>query len=98
MNATYISIVGFEQYFGMEPFKIGALLTCRKDPDNEYDDEAIAVFRSGTGKVGFIANSVHTKANGTSSAGRIYDSVGDKFTVTVRFTTRNCVIAEITDK
>ncbi len=92
---TYVTIVGFSNYYGKEPFKIGAELLCEKEPDNSYDSEAIKVSLPVIGKVGYIANGVNTKANGTLSAGRIYDRVDDKFSVKVRFTTASKVIAEL---
>ena len=47
------------------------------------------------GKVGYVGNSCRTVAKGTKSAGRIYDKVGDKFSVRVCFVTGGSVIAEV---
>lgn len=95
MEETYITIVGFSNYFGKEPFKIGTELKCVKEPDNAYDNEAIKATLPVIGTVGYVANGVNTKANGTSTAGRIYDKVGDKFIATVLFTTNSKVICRI---
>ena len=48
-----------------------------KDPENEYDKEAIKVEMSGLGLVGFVANSPHTVKGESMSAGRLYDKIGD---------------------
>ena len=45
----------------------------------------------------YVANSVHTKANGTMSAARVYDRVGDLFWVEVCFSTQSKIICQITD-
>jgi hypothetical protein len=48
-----------------------------KEPDNEYDREAIRVELEGLGKVGYVANSPYTVMGESYSAGRLYDSIGD---------------------
>ncbi len=95
MQETFVTIVGFSHYYGKEPFRIGTELTCIKKPDNVYDSEAIKATLPVIGTVGYVANGVNTKANGTSTAGRIYDKVGDVFTVKVMFTTSSKVIAQV---
>ncbi|MBS5645763.1 MAG: hypothetical protein KHW46_08390 [Clostridiales bacterium] len=45
----------------------------------------------------YVANSVHTKANGTMSAARVNDRVGDLFWVEVCFSTYSKIICQITD-
>ena len=98
MNEKYVTIVGFKNYYDIRPFAIGTKLLCVKEPDNAYDSEAIKATFPVLGTVGYIANSVKTKANGTLSAGRIYEQVGAKFIVEVAFTTFTKVIARITDE
>lgn len=88
--------MGFKNYFDKRPFAIGTKLLCVKEPDNVYDSEAIKVTFPVLGAVGYIANSIQTKANGTFSAGRIYEQVGDKFIVEVEFSTHSTVIARVT--
>ncbi len=95
MAEQYITIVGFGNYYDIRPFSIGTQILCEKEPDNAHDSEAIRAVLPVLGTVGYVANSVHTKANGTRSAGRIYEQVGDKFLVRVAFTTRTKVIAKI---
>lgn len=98
MAEKYVSIVGFMNYFDKQPFAIGTKLLCVKEPDNVYDSEAIKVTFPVLGTVGYIANSIQTKANGTLSAGHIYEQVGDKFIVEVAFSTHSTVIARVIDE
>ena len=95
MEKDYITITGMEYYFGNKVFKVGDVINCEKEFDNDYDEEAIKVMMKTFGKVGDVANSSHTVAKGTKSAGRIYDKVGDKFFVKVCFVTGGSVIAEV---
>lgn len=97
MAEQYVSIVGFKNYFDKRPFAIGTKLLCVKEPDNVFDSEAIKVTFPVLGTVGYIANSIQTKANGTFSAGRIYEQVGEKFIVEVAFSTHSTVIARVTN-
>lgn len=97
MAEKYVSIVGFKNYYDKRPFAIGTKLLCVKEPDNVYDSEAIKVTFPVLGTVGYIANSIQTKANGTLSAGRVYEQVGEKFVVEVSFSTHSTVIARVTD-
>jgi hypothetical protein len=96
MSDGYITIVGVDMCFGKEIFKVGQILTLRKDFDNRYDDEAIeAVLDSVGGRVGYVANSCHTVARGTKSSGRIYDTFNDICSAKVAFIAGNSVIAEL---
>lgn len=94
-DELYITIAGINHYFRIKPFKIGALVTLRKEPDNDYDDEAIAVLAPLLGRVGYVANSPHTNAAGCVSAGRLYDIIPDECAAVVRFMTGSTVIARV---
>ena len=48
-----------------------------KDPDNEYDKEAIKVTYERSRKIGYVANSSYTVIGESMSAGRLYDKIGD---------------------
>ena len=95
MEKDYITITGMEYYFGAKVFKVGDVISCEKEFDNDYDEEAIKVMMKTFGKVGYVGISCRTVAKGTKSAGRIYDKVGDKFSVRVCFVTDGSVIAEV---
>lgn len=49
----------------------------KKEPDNEYDKEAIVVKLEGLGVIGYVANSTYTVIGDSMSAGRIYDKIAD---------------------
>lgn len=98
IDGTFVTVTGFRHYRDRVPFSIGAELLCCKEPENAYDTEAIKVVAEDDGsRVGYIANSANTKANGTMSAVRIYDKVGDFFLVEVCFSTQTKIICRITD-
>lgn len=98
MKEKYVTVTGFPFYEGIYPFKIGSLIRCTKEPDNRYDSEAIKCTLPGIGTVGYIANSTKTVANGTMSAGRVYDRVCSKFYIRVLFTTETKVICRVEDE
>ena len=50
--------------------KKGMKVKLVKEPDNEYDQEAIQVKIKGLGKVGYVANSSYTVKGKSMSAGR----------------------------
>lgn len=95
MKKFFVTITGMNQYCGNNGFKIGDELKIVKDYDNDFDDEAIKVEAVGLGTVGYIANSVRTVYKGTSSAGRIYDKIGESARVRVMFVTHTSIIAEL---
>ena len=41
MKEKYVTIVGFNHYYGVTPFKIGKKIKRVKEPNNPYDGEAI---------------------------------------------------------
>ena len=90
-----ITITGIEHYFGQEIFRPGQTVYLKKDLDNSYDSEAIQVELETGVKVGYVANSIHTVARGSQSAGRIYEIIDDRQSVRVLCILYNCVIAEL---
>ena len=64
----FVTITGFQHYYGRESFQIGNLIRCAKEPGNPYESDAIRAFLPYIGKVGYITNSPQTKAGGTESA------------------------------
>jgi hypothetical protein len=70
-----ITITGTHHYYGDEVFKKDTIVMLVKEPKNNYDSEAIRVELPYIGTVGYVANSSHTVAENTMSAGRIYDKV-----------------------
>ena len=94
-NELYITVTGLGFYYDMKPFKIGALLTLKKEPDNLHDNEAIEVLAPLLGRGGYVGNSPRTTAGGTMSAGRIYDELPGECAAVVRFMTQTKVIARV---
>ena len=97
MKEQYITITGMNHYYDLKPFKIGRRLKCIKDPDNDYDDEAIKVVLKHVGTVGYVANSVYTVIRGTRSAGAIAHLVNSSFIVEVMFITGSRVICKVVE-
>ena len=91
----YTTIVGLKNYEGNKVFKIGSIVRLVKEPDNDYDLEAIACENKYIGKTGYIANSTRTVTKGTMSAGRIYDKIGDISYCEVKFVSDDSVIAKV---
>ena len=91
----YTTIVGLKNYEGNKVFKIGSIVRLVKEPDNDYDLEAIVCENKYIGKTGYIANSARTVTKGTMSAGRIYDKIGDVSYCEVKFVSNDSVIAKV---
>lgn len=93
----YITINHLDDYLPVMNLRVGDILTLKKEPDNLYDDEAIAVYTKENYKCGYVANSVSTVARGSYSAGRLYDRIYSKAECEVRFvlTEVESIIAEI---
>ena len=81
MKEISLTITGMRHYYGNGIFHVGDILRCRKEPENQYDAEAIQVMLPVYGKVGYIANSPYTVAKGTLSAGRAYELITEGETV-----------------
>ena len=78
MAKTYFTLTGTKRYYGTDFLEKGMKITLEKEPDNEYDKEAIQVKMKGMGKIGYVANSPYTIIGDSMSAGRIYDRIDDK--------------------
>lgn len=77
MDKIFFTITGTKHYYGKDFFAPGMTVKLVKEPDNEYDKEAIKVKLEGLGLVGYVANSTGTVVGESSSAGRLYDKIGD---------------------
>ena len=78
MSKVYFTLTGTKYYFGNDFLKKGMRIMLVKEPDNEYDKEAIRVMYEGLGKIGYVANSPYTVIGESMSAGRLYDKIGKK--------------------
>ena len=77
MKKIYFTVTGLNYYFGSDFIKPQMTVRLVKEPDNQYDKEAIRVEMEGLGKIGYVANSVGTVIGESFSAGRLYDKVPD---------------------
>lgn len=99
MEKTYfVTITGLNHYYGKKPFEIGRIIKLIKEPDNEYDKEAILAFLPYIEKIGYVANSANTVYDGTISAGRLYDKIDDYAYGRVMFVTHSSAIVLVLDK
>src|SRR5690625_2340287 len=96
-DGVYVTVVGGNFFKESKQLQVGEIVRFVKDYNNEYDDEAIAVEISGIGQVGYVANSIHTVARGTKSAGRIYDTFDDYSYGVVRFILKGNAIVKLLD-
>lgn len=85
VKTIYFTITGTKYRYGSEFFKPGTDVTLKKEPENEYDREAIKVEMKGLGQVGYVANSPFTVLGESMSAGRLYDRIGDTASGTVLY-------------
>lgn len=95
MGKIYITITGLNYRYGSAFLKKGMEVKLIKEPDNEYDQEAIMVMFKGLGKIGYVANSTHTVIGTSYSAGRIYDMIGKNAKAKVVCVTKSGVICKI---
>lgn len=92
---AFITITGLKFHFGSKPFAVGQKVKLVKEPDNEYDSEAIKAELPGLGCAGYVANSPHTVLGDCISAGRLYDKIGDSATAKVVYVLDNAVVCKV---
>ena len=85
MEKIFFTITGVNHYYGKEFIEPDMPVKLVKDPENEFDSEAIKVEMEGLGQVGFVANSPYTVEGKSYSAGRLYDKIGDTAEGTVKY-------------
>ena len=95
MSSIYFTITGMNHYYGSDFLKKGMKVKLVKEPDNEYDKEAIRVEMKGLGKIGYVANSPHTVLGASESAGRMYDKTKKKAKGSVLFITQKGILCEL---
>lgn len=78
MKNIYFTITGMNHYYGSDFLEKDMKVKLIKEPDNEYDKEAIRVELKGLGKIGYVANSPYTVIGESRSAGRLYDLIKKK--------------------
>lgn len=98
MEKTYFTIAGMKHHFGHEYVEPGMEVKLEKEPDNEYDTEAICVKMDGLGIVGYVANSPYTVLGESMSAGRLYDKIGDTARGVVKYVLPQGVLCELAEE
>ncbi len=95
MKKVYITLTGTKFYHGNDFMQPGMKVKLIKEPENQYDSEAIRVEIPGMGRVGYVANSVHTVLGESMSAGRMYDRIGKKAEAVVKIVTDHGVLCKV---
>lgn len=95
MSSIYFTITGMNHYYGSDFLKKGMKVKLVKEPDNEYDKEAIRVEMKGLGKIGYVANSPHTVIGASESAGRMYDKMKKKAKGSILLITQKGILCEL---
>ena len=85
MEKIYFTIAGTNHYFGNDFLKPDMKVRLTKEPDNNYDKEAIKVELEGLGVIGYVGNSPYTVVGESYSAGRLYEKIGDTAEGTVMY-------------
>ena len=91
----YFTISGTSYKYGKDFLEKDMKVYLEKDPENEYDKEAIKVEMEGLGQIGWVANSINTVLGESWSAGRIYDRIGDTAEGTVLYVLDKGVICRL---
>ena len=94
----YFTLTGSNYRYGSDFMKKGMKVKLTKEPDNDYDKEAIKVEMEGLGLVGYVANSSYTVLGDSYSAGRLYDKIGKKAKGKIMLVTDKGVICRLVEE
>ena len=95
MAEKYFTVTGMCYRYGNEFLEPKMKVNLVKEPDNDYDSEAIKVEMPGLGQIGYVANSPYTVIGESLSAGRLYDKISDKAYGRVLYVLPQGVLCEI---
>ena len=95
MKEMFVTVAGAQYRYGTDFLEKGMKIKLVKEPDNQYDKEAIRIEVKPFGTIGYVANSIKTVIGECYSAGRIYDKIGDEAKAEVCFITSVGVIAKV---
>ncbi|MBQ6450655.1 MAG: HIRAN domain-containing protein [Solobacterium sp.] len=95
MKSMYITVTGMNHRFGTEFLDKGDVIRLVKEPENEYDREAIRAEAEGLGKIGYVANSWRTVIGESYSAGRLYDKIAETAYAKVMYILNGSVLCEV---
>ena len=95
-KTIYFTITGLTMRLPDTEFiKPDMVVNLEKEPDNDWDKEAIKVNMPGLGQIGYVANSVRTVMGDSYSAGRLYDKIEDFAKGKVLYNMGSSVICEL---
>lgn len=94
----FFTLTGTNHRYGSDFMKKGMKVKLTKEPDNDYDKEAIKVEMEGLGLVGYVANSSYTVLGDSYSAGRLYDKIGKKAKGKIMLVTDKGVICRLVEE
>ena len=95
MKKIYFTITGTNHHYGKDFFEPAMKVHLMKEPNNEFDKEAIRVELEGLGQVGYVANSPYTVMGESMSAGRLYDRIGDAAEGIVKYVLSKGILCEL---
>lgn len=89
-------MTGTKCHHGKDFIEKDMKVTLEKEPDNEYDKEAIKVCLKSLGCIGYVANSPCTViGDDCYSVGRLYDKIPETIEATVLFKLDHGIICMI---
>ena len=92
---TYFTLTGTQYFHGKDFLEKDMKVRLVKDPNNDYDKEAIKVELEGLGQIGHVANSPYTVVGESYSAGRLYDNIGDEAEGTIVYVMPTGVLCKL---
>lgn len=95
MNLIYVTITGLQFRYGSDFLEPKMRIKLTKEPDNEFDTEAIKAELPGLGTIGYVANSPKTVLGDCYSAGRLYDKITDSIYAEVCYVTDRGVVCSV---
>ena len=95
MEKIYFTIAGTKHHYGQEFFEAKQEVKLIKEPENDFDKEAIKVEMDGLGLVGYAANSPFTVQGESMSVGRLYDRIEDTAKGVVKCVLPQGVLCEV---
>ena len=98
MKKIYVTLTGTKYHYGKDFLEPSMKVKLVKEPDNEYDAEAIRVEMEAVGHLGYVANSCYTVLGESISAGRLYDKIGDTAKAKVLHVLPQGVLLKVSEK
>ncbi|MBP5655591.1 MAG: HIRAN domain-containing protein [Clostridiales bacterium] len=98
MAKLYFTITGTNFRYGDSFLEKDMKVRLIKEPDNEFDKEAIRVELEGLGKIGYVANSTRTVIGECHSAGYILDKIKDDAEGKIMYVTDNGIVGVVSKK